>query len=366
MAKPKKDEQHPAIQLMRALYQQTKGGYVELRAISADGTTKRTFATSRQEIVAFIDTYGAKDGDFSVYFGVNKRDKPKGTKDAIKRVSALYVDIDTVKNGWDTDEFVKLVYAMPGSLRPSACVRSGGGLHLYWFVDTWMIAGGGMWHPEDANKLLRDIFAGDAVQNIDRILRAPGSYNHKRKKKCELEWCNSWERFDLVKVMEAAQKFPNVIGDDGVWVKREKQAKIDARRAEVTGEDAYERMFGQNTRSIEKNIEDMWAKRVRYHAPRGYVGIHEAALLHTARLFIANPDYPEETVIRLVMDKIKAVKARDAADEVWDMKKEAETVRKMYRSWQPKWKEIAREHRRQRAEERKKNGRAAPLRQRDR
>lgn len=357
----RKDDQHPAIRLMRALYAETRGGVVELRAIGDGLPVRRVFVSAPSQIVDFIEWFGQKDGDHHVYFGVNKREREDGTKKSIERVSALYVDIDTVKNGWDTDEFVKLVHAMPGDLRPSACVRSGGGLHLYWFLKP---AATDIRYVEAVNVSLRDIFAGDAVQNVDRILRLPGSYNHKRKRKCELEWCHDFNRFDLEHVSRAALAFGKCIGDDGSWLKKSVQAKEDARKQRLDPFDGYAAMYGDNSRRLEKNIEDMWAKRVRYHAPRGYIGIHEAALITTARYYISNKNYPEETVLRMVMEKIEAVKLRDAPEEHWDMDNERATVLAMYRSWQPKWAVIERENRRQREAVRKQNGSPAALRQR--
>lgn len=345
---------------MRALYAETKGGLVELRAIG-EGKPRRAFVTASSQVTDFIEQWGQKGGDYHVYFGVNKREREDGTKASVERVSALYVDIDTVKNGWDTDEFIKLVHAMPGDLRPSACVRSGGGLHLYWFLKP---VATDIKYVETANIALRDIFAGDAVQNVDRILRLPGSYNHKRKKRCELEWCHDFERRSLGHMLDACAKFDKCIGDDGRWVKKTAQAKKDARQQRLDPIDGYAAMYGDNSRQIEKNIEEMWAKRVRYHAPRGYIGIHEAALITTARYYISNKKYPEETVLRMAMEYIEDVKRRDAPEEHWDMDKEKATVLAMYRSWKPKWDAIERANRKQREAERKQNGSPATLRQR--
>lgn len=357
----KNEELHPAIRLMKSLYLSAKGGFVELRAIPVEqGHVKRLFVQTPKAIVEFINKYGAKGSGYNVYFGVNKREREDGTKASIERVSALYVDIDTEKNGWDTDAFVKKVHALPGILRPSACVRSGGGLHLYWFVHPDTKPGA----AETVNVALRDMLAGDAVQNVDRILRLPGSYNQKRKKKVELEWCFEFERHSCGEVFAAAKLFPMCIGDNGAWIDKAKQAKIDAKRKPVGGDDAFERAYTEGKRDITRDLKRMWVERVRYHAPRGYIGIHEAALIHTARLHCMNPAYPEHTVVRLVMDEIEKVKKRDAPEEHWDMKKEAETVLKMYRSWQPKWRELSAERRRIQAAERKKNGIAGPVRQR--
>lgn len=360
-------EQHPAIRLLRALYQQTPGGFVELRAISTDVNAKprRIFTTTPKVITDFIDQYGQKGGDYSVYFGVNKRERESGKKVDVERVSALYVDVDTVKNGWDTDAMVKRIHAMKGVLRPSACVKSGGGLHLYWFVETFLAAHHTLRSSvEDVNVKLRDIFAGDAVQNIDRILRLPGTYNHRRKAKVELVWCYEFERSMVGQVANAAHNFRQCIGDDGEWTDRAKQKNKDAKVQAVDPMDRFIAAYTDGKRTALKNIEKLWAERVRYHAPRGYIGIHEAALAHTAQLHIADPDMAEAGVVKVVMEQIKRIKDRDAPDETWDMAKESKTVAEMYRTWQPKWRQYVNERKREQAAERKKNGGTASVRQR--
>lgn len=368
-----KDTQHPAMRLIRALYQQTPGGFVELRAIPVDRLSghmpQQVFASTPGQVLSFIDAFGQKGSPYSAYYGVNKREVQKGTKEAVKRVCALYVDVDTVKNGWDTDAMVKRIHSMKGVLRPSACVRSGGGLHLYWFVKLHAIKShDDVGAIEQVNAKLRDIFAGDAVQNVDRILRLPGTYNTKRKAKVELVWCYEFERNFAATIEEFSDAFKQCIGDDGEWTTKAQQLRKDMKTRVVRDPalDAYQRMF-TGEREASKSLERMWRERVRYTAPRGYIGIHEAALIHTARLYIANPDYPEDTVVKLVMKEIKRVKDRDAPGEAWDMKKEAATVLKMFHTFAPKWHEFDKERRRQQAAERKKlNGGADTVRQRRR
>lgn len=326
----------------RSLYALTKGGYVELRAIANDKLSppRRAFVQTAPEVAAFAEKYGQRDSKYGVYFGICKREiEGDGTKKSIRRVPALWVDLDTVKNGWDTDEVLQRIHAIDGVLRPTACVRSGGGLHLYWFLngqdkhlDMSVI--------EAANTTLRNVFAGDAVQNVDRIFRLPGTWNTKRKpaKRVEVAWCYDFERLDFQELDYAACHAKKWIGAWGDWADRRavRTAAVEDREPSDPT-DAFAALYGEGTRGMTKNLTDMWASRVRYKAPRGYIGIHEAALRHTAILYIANKAMPDKAIVDLVMKEIEAVKSRDAPDEDWDMAREAATVLGMVQTWKPKW-----------------------------
>jgi hypothetical protein len=324
------------------------------------------FVQSPSELVEFVEKFGHKASPYGVYFGVCKREREDGTKKSIERVPALWADVDTVKNGWDTDEMVKRIHAVPGVLRPSACIRSGGGLHLYWFLDDpyEVVEHGDVKHVEEVGALLRDIFAGDAVQNIDRILRAPLSWNTKRKpaKQVTVAWCYDFDRKNFFALHDAALHEKKWIGVDGNWGNKGVVLK-NTRPAPANPLAAYDQAYGDGKRRANKSIDDMWTNRVRYHAPRGYIGIHEAALQHTATLYIALPEMHEAAVVEAVMRRIQDIKDRDAPDEQWDMGKEADTVLAMYRSWKPKWREYENQRRREREAERKKErGRTGSLR----
>lgn len=374
MAKSQSDE-NPAISFLRTLYELTPGGYVELRAIANDklSAPRRVFARTPVEINKFAAQFGHKASPFGVYFGICKREREDGTKKSIERVPCLWVDLDTVKNGWDTDAMVKRIHAISGALRPSACIRSGGGLHLYWYLDDpYELVSPSDHHldakeVESTNALLRDIFAGDAVQNIDRILRLPDTWNTKRKpaKRVEIAWNYGFDRKNYFAIQDAALHQKKWLGVDGEWGNKGVVLK-NTRPVTADPMNTFADIYGEGSRRASKNMNDMWANRVRYTAPRGYIGIHEAALQHTAQLYMSNKDMPEAKVIEIVMSRIKEIKDRDAPDEQWDMKREEATVLQMYKTWQPKWHDYVNDQRRQAAAERKQSAKPISLRNADR
>jgi len=84
-----------------------------------------------REISAFVvDALAAKD---HVYFGILGRDGKDGSKGAIKEAHCLWADIDfkdLPEGQMEADGIVAMF-----DLSPSLQIHSGGGYHLYWFLD---------------------------------------------------------------------------------------------------------------------------------------------------------------------------------------------------------------------------------------
>lgn len=119
------------------------------------------------------------ESPFEAYYGVSPRKERSGAKSAVSRVTTLWADVDS------DDKPKKLAYirATEGTvLPPSAVVDSGGGYHVYWFLDksvTIEIAEGLM-------KLIQADLGTDAVHSADHILRVPGTLNYKFDKPPEV------------------------------------------------------------------------------------------------------------------------------------------------------------------------------------
>lgn len=63
------------------------------------------------------------------------------------------------------------------TLPPSIIVHSGGGWHVYWLLNTFVTSAEKV---SELNISVRDDLEGDAVQNINRFLRIPGTFNAKK------------------------------------------------------------------------------------------------------------------------------------------------------------------------------------------
>jgi hypothetical protein len=110
-----------------------------------------------------------------VYFGVAPRARKEGTKDAISMMPALWADLDD-----DASKVAMSEFGVP----PTAVVRSGRGLHAYWVLDQAM-------DVARAESFLRRIAAAlgadERATDASRVLRVPGTLNHKSAPPLEVE-----------------------------------------------------------------------------------------------------------------------------------------------------------------------------------
>lgn len=119
---------------------------------------------------AIFADFGGKD----VYFGVAPRRFPKGTADAcVRETHVLWADVDS--KHFDGGKAAALFSLGRAQLTPSILVDSGNGFHAYWFLR-------GFVPFELASKAMQGLakaIGGDAVHDASRILRLPGTHNHK-------------------------------------------------------------------------------------------------------------------------------------------------------------------------------------------
>jgi hypothetical protein len=136
---------------------------VELRAFPSK---HRIFTRKPNEIAAFLTANWNED----LYFGVATR-KGGGDKSHCRELAAFFADVD------DADENVlkKIESFTP---EPSLINFSGGGYHAYWLLKEPMNA-----HDSRIEPILKGISSaldGDSsCAEIARILRVPGTFNHK-------------------------------------------------------------------------------------------------------------------------------------------------------------------------------------------
>jgi len=152
----------------KQLYQ-FSDGQIELRALP-----------SRTQQFFDIGDHGAIDNfclqhEENIFFGVATRDGRGGTKENIVHIPALWCDVDFK----DTPRELAHEKLKRFPFKPSAIIKSGGGIHLYWLLsesaekrDLVVI--------EDVNKRIAAALGGDmAATDAARILRVPGTNNFK-------------------------------------------------------------------------------------------------------------------------------------------------------------------------------------------
>lgn len=336
------------LRLLRGAMQGTAGqGVVELRAIPVDRTKqiRRAWTRLPSEITKFVEEFGRRDSGYSVYFGACKRKEEGGAKKSdILCATTLWADIDTVNHGWDTDACLKAVYELKGALKPSAIVLSGGGLHLWWFLSEPLTS---IEQIEDANKALAEIVSGDAVHDVTRIMRLPGTFNPKRAKRAELVYCYPFERRDVHELMDAALAHKTVLVN-GKWLK--KAAAEKAMATEGDTDEASERAYIdahslRGGKQLEKNLDALWSTQVRHKPTRGYIGIDEAVMLTTAKLWCKYGSKQKD--VTAAMDSVVLLTAKYLKDACvrweqgeWDDAKQKDAIRRKLARWVAKWRVI--------------------------
>lgn len=190
-------------EFLRGLYEGVGGGFIEIRPFPEgnqyiEGQNRKWFAWPAE-----VDTCGAHcrrlSGQMHVYFGVGLRNSVGGGKKSdVGCVTAVFADIDF--KDVPRDRAHGKLQSFP--LRPSACVRSGGGIHVYWFLKQPVFASK-FDRLEAVNYgILLHVGAQVGTQNADRILRVPGTANIKAcyshpKPTCEVSWWNPNFRYTL-------------------------------------------------------------------------------------------------------------------------------------------------------------------------
>jgi putative DNA primase/helicase len=184
------------IDLFKELYRRCNG-YIELRALLDEERPKIKFIplnTDLETIRRKIDKFCKDYKDRNIYFGVATRDGKGGAEENVINIPCVLVEID-YKN--IPEEMIQgIIDKFP--FKPTIIVNSGGGLHLYWLLEK----------PVDLNRctdvrMLNDwirLELGklgecklDNIGDIPRILRLPGTVNHKYEHKplCEIVEINS-------------------------------------------------------------------------------------------------------------------------------------------------------------------------------
>ena len=110
------------------------------------------------------------------YFGVCPRVRPRGTKADVTHAPGLWTDLDF--KGFEDGEAGALRTLSEFQLPPTWILGTGGGYHCYWTLRAPARADA---HFERRLKALATILRADlAATDTARVLRVPGTWNHKR------------------------------------------------------------------------------------------------------------------------------------------------------------------------------------------
>ena len=193
------------ITLFDAMYGNCENGWLSIWSLQDKKT--RWYPVQSYE-KALADVINAKDKAYDIYFGVGLRERnlgkwKRGNSETVTTIPALWVDIDIAGESHKKtslpptlDAAMKLIKEFP--LLPSALIHSGYGLHGYWILkEPWEFESSE--ERQEAQLLLKSLeqtiryYAGqkgwdiDPIADLARVLRIPGTYNHKQKEPKEVE-----------------------------------------------------------------------------------------------------------------------------------------------------------------------------------
>lgn len=155
------------------------GETIEIRPIHATSGRhhQRTFAKTIDQAVRAVE---AIPEGFEVYYGVNPRRGHDGTKAGVAWLTCLYADCDDKHFG--NDHQAALDAIMSFELIPTGIIDSGRGWHAYWELEEWLPNTPSEQRTVEqfARRLYLRLGGLDAVQDVSRVLRVPGTTNWKR------------------------------------------------------------------------------------------------------------------------------------------------------------------------------------------
>lgn len=160
-----------------------------------------------EDVSAAVDEALTLGQSHDVYVGVAPRFGTVGTKEGITRLFALWADLDakgehTSKSRMDQIEGL--------TCPPSMLVWSGGGYHPYWLLKEPTQGSEDLDRAERVMKRIAEGLDGDAVYDRSRILRVPGTFNHKQDEPRPVKLINHnpEQRYTLEQLEEMCESFP--------------------------------------------------------------------------------------------------------------------------------------------------------------
>ena len=154
------------------------GRFIEFRRINRhEEKVRQEFFPS---VEGLLNAARKQEPLWDYYFGIHPRDSKNGTSEAVKCVTCIWADCDWKNFEGGRAGAIKQIHSFP--LRPTVVVESGNGFHLYWLLK----------EPEESEDLegfrlivkgVQEILGSDAVSDLPRILRIPGTLNYKDPKK---------------------------------------------------------------------------------------------------------------------------------------------------------------------------------------
>jgi hypothetical protein len=165
---------------------------------------RREFFATPQEVLRFASKLR---NSHDVYIGVAPRQGRVGTKEGVTRLHTLWADLDA-KEAHTRETRFKQLTDLPHL--PTIMIWTGGGWHVYWLLEVPAEGQEEMARAETVMRRLAEGLDGDHVGDRARVLRLPGTFNHKypKPRPVELVHCDPDKRYPLEQLQEMAKALP--------------------------------------------------------------------------------------------------------------------------------------------------------------
>jgi len=187
LIKDKQQYQIVATKFFETLFREAlnkKCGDIEIQAFPKYGYSEERYCNSPKDAAKI--SYDFCESGMDVYVGVNPRIGERGKKENIHWLTAFHAEVDYGKDGHkkipEFDTYDGALEAIESfEIKPTYITHSGGGFHCYWVLnDPVKVSEAGLEKLENVNRNLIVALGGDmGTQNINRILRVPGTFNLK-------------------------------------------------------------------------------------------------------------------------------------------------------------------------------------------
>lgn len=188
--------------------------WIELRLLHALNQPPKQLFFQSLEQIPWQNLAGWNESGWSITFSPGLRSQQGGTKKKdVGALVAFWADLDfkTFKDGEQGAQ--QAIALLPPELQPSALVHSGHGLHAWWFFEEPVpVTADNRIQLEASLRGLQKAVASDAVHDLSRVMRLPGSVNVKdpaAPKRCKLITLDAGRRFRLEDFAHLVQPIPS-------------------------------------------------------------------------------------------------------------------------------------------------------------
>lgn len=294
-----------------------------------ESNPRELLTRSPEDVDRFVAKYDRKDR--GAYFSVGtlrvdaQPDKPGGSrrlKGNVAQIVCLHADVDLKSVLASRDEILEAVRDLPHP--PSVIVDSGNGLHLYWLLSEALEAGpDAIALIEGLNEQLADLVGGDAVRDVCRLMRLPGSHNTKEGawKPVEVVEARFEPRYELADLEEMLAQMSPVIK------KRPSEKKAGAPASSLN---PFERIAATLGFKPPTDVEARLA--AMDYQGSGETSIHHTQLACSASLM--NRGVPLDEVVETLLSATRAAAGEMGAR--WNWSREETGIRRMCEDWSRK------------------------------